>query len=126
MEKKISISPKFLLLSSVNVVAAIIMAGGDLYDSLALIGVLTVLILNHITLKMIVYNVSISMTESGANAQRALRKTLFLMLFKLLLIVSVVAAIYLYKEHLTLKVLLLMIFQLIIQVVSIKNNYQNS
>lgn len=123
MEKKISISPKFLLLSSVNVVAAIIMAGGDLYDSLALIGVLTVLILNHITLKMIVYNVSISMTESGANAQRALRKTLFLMLFKLLLIVSVVAAIYLYKEHLTLKVLLLMIFQLIIQVVSIKNNY---
>lgn len=123
MEKKISISPKFLLLSSVNVVAAIVMAGGDLYDSLALIGVLVVLILNHITLKMIVYNVSLSMTETGANAQRALRKTLLLMFFKLLLIVSVVAAIYLYKEHLTLKVLLLMIFQLIIQVVSIKNNY---
>ncbi len=121
MEKKISL--KFFLLSSINVISSIILAGGDLYDSLALIGVLVVLILNHITLKLIIYNVSLSMTESGANAQHALRKTLFLMFLKLLLMVSVVAAIYFYKEQLTLKVIILMIFQLIIQVVSIKNNY---
>ena len=100
-----------------------IMTGGDLKDTLALVGVLIVLMLNHITLLKIVTGISASMTQEGANAKRALYKTLFLLFFKMVLLVAIVAAIYFYKVDLTAKVLFLMIFQLIIQVVSIKNNY---
>ena len=92
-------------------------------DTLALSAVLVVLILNHITLLKIVTEISASMTQEGVNAKRALYKTLFLLFFKMVLLASMVAAIYFYKEDLTAKVLFLMIFQLIIQVVSIKNNY---
>ncbi len=121
MEKKIT--PKFFLVSLINVIPIIIMTGGDVKDSLALFAVLIVLMLNHITLLKIVSGIATSMTDEGANAKRALSKTLFLLFFKMLLLVAVVAAIYFYKVELTAKVLFLMIFQLIIQVVSIKNKY---
>lgn len=121
MEKKIT--PKFFLISSFNIIPIIIMTGGHVMDSLALVGVLIVLMLNHITLLKIVTGISASMTEEGANAKRALTKTLFLLFFKMVLLIAIVAAIYFYKQELTAKVLFLMIFQLIIQVVSIKNNY---
>ena len=121
MEKKIT--KKFLLLSAINIIPAAIMVGGDLKDTLALVAILIILILNHITLLKIVSGLSASMTDDGANARRTLYKTLFLMFLKMVLLIGVVAAIYFYKAELTPKVLLLMIFQLIIQVVSIKNKY---
>lgn len=121
MEKKVS--PKFFLISAFNIIPIIIMTGGDVKDTLALVAVLIILMLNHITLLKIVSGVSTSMTDEGANAKRALYKTLFLLFFKTVLLIAIVAAIYFYKSELTAKVLLLMIFQLIIQVVSIKNNY---
>ncbi len=121
MEKKIT--PKFFLVSSFNIIPIIIMTGGHLMDTLALVAVLIVLMLNHITLLKIVTGISSSMSDDVANARRTLYKTLFLLFFKMLLLIGIVAAIYFYKVELTAKVLLLMIFQLIIQVVSIKNNY---
>lgn len=99
------------------------MTGRDVKDTLALLAVLVVLVLNHMTLLKIVSGISGAMTEEGGNAKRILYKTLFLMFFKMVLLIAVVAAIYFYKADLTPKVLFLMIFQLIIQVVSIKNNY---
>lgn len=121
MEKKVT--PKFFLVSSLNIIPIVIMTGGHVMDTLALVAVLIILMLNHITLLKIVSGISTSMTEEGANAKRALYKTLFLLFFKMVLLIAVVAAIYFYKQELTAKVLFLMIFQLIIQVVSIKNNY---
>jgi hypothetical protein len=121
MEKKIT--KKFFLISALNIIPAIIMTGGDVKDTLALIAVLLVLVLNHITLLKIVSGIAVSMTGDGVNARHALYKTLFLMFFKMVLMVAVVASIYFYKPDLTPKVLFLMIFQLIIQIVSIKNNY---
>lgn len=121
MEKKIT--KKFLMFSSLNVISAIVLAGGDPKDSLALIAVLIVLILNHATLLRLISEAMRSMTLNGDDAKRALRKTFFLMFAKMMLLAIIVASIYFYKQELTLKVLILMIFQLIIQVVSIKNNY---
>lgn len=121
MEKKVT--KKFYLLSLLSVVAILIMTGGHLKDSLALIGVLIVLVFNHTTLLNMVAELSNSMRAEGDDAKRALRKVLFLMALKMTLLAGVVAMIYLYDKSLTPKALLLMIFQLIIQVVSIKNNY---
>lgn len=121
MEKKIS--PKFFLLSSVNILAILIMTWGDWMDSLALFGALVVLVLNHATLVKMVNELTLSMTSEGADAKRAMKKGLFFMVFKMILLFALVIAVYFYNKDLTAKVMLLMIFQLIIQVVSIKNNY---
>ena len=121
MEKKVT--KKFFFISAFNIIPIFIMTGGDLNDSLALTSVLVVLMFKHITLLKIVSGLTTSMTLEGADAKRALYRTLFLMFFKMMLLAAVVGAIYFYKADLTPKVLLLMIFQLIIQVVSIKNNY---
>lgn len=121
MEKKVS--SKFFLVSLISLIPIVLMTGGDLKDTLALSVVLVILMLNHITLLKIVSGLSVSMTAEGANAKRALYTTLFFMFFKTMLLAAIVAAIYFYKPELTAKVLFLMIFQLIIQVVSIKNNY---
>ena len=121
MEKKVT--KKFYLLSLINVVSAIVLGQGVWLDVLALLGVLIVLVLNHHTLLKMVSELSKSMTAEGNDAKRALKRTLFFMMLKMLLLAGVVMIIYFYNKDLTPKVLLLMIFQLIIQVVSIKNNY---
>ncbi len=121
MEKKVT--KKFYLISLLNVVAILFMTGGALMDSLALLGVLVVLVLNHTTLLKMVNELAKSMTSEGDNAKQALKKVLLLMMLKMTLLAAVVVMIYFYNKDLTPKVLLLMIFQLIIQVVSIKNNY---
>ena len=121
MEKKVT--KKFYLLSLINVVSATVLGQGVWLDVLALLGVLIVLVLNHHTLLKMVSELSKSMTAEGNDAKRALKRTLFFMMLKMLLLAGVVMIIYFYNKDLTPKVLLLMIFQLIIQVVSIKNNY---
>lgn len=119
MEKKVT--KKFFLLSSLSAVLAVVLAKANLQDSLALLAVLVVLILNHATLLKMVAEVSKSMR--GEEGKPSATKILLLMFLKLTLLASVVVVIYFYNKELTPKVLLLMIFQLIIQVVSIKNNY---
>ena len=121
MEKKVT--KKFYLLSLINVVAILIMTGAHLQDSFALLGVLIVLIFNHTTLLNMVSNLTKTMTLTGDDAKQAMRKVLFFLVLKMTLLVSVMVMIYFYDKSLTPKALLLMIFQLIIQVVSIKNNY---
>ena len=121
MEKKIT--KKFYYLSALNLVTVVWLSSGFNLDTLALFLVLVVLVLNHTTLVKMVSGISQSMTQSGDESKRALRDVLFLIFFKMTLLALVMAGIYFYNVSLIAKVLILMIFQLIIQVVSIKNNY---
>lgn len=121
MEKKVT--SKFILLSLVNVASILIMTWGKWLDSLALFGALVVLVLNHVTLVKMVNELTLSMTLEGSDAKQAMKKGLFFMVLKMVTFLGLGMAIYFYNKDLTLKVMILMIFQLIIQVVSIKNNY---
>lgn len=124
MEKK-EIDKRFYVLSALNIIPAVILGGGLTYDSLALIGSLIVLVLNHTVLVNIVKSV-VASGQDGGDAQRHLGRILVLMLLKFLLLFGLIAIIYFYKKELITKLFLIIFFQLIIQVVSIKNNYQNS
>ncbi len=121
MEKKVT--KKFYLLSTINVVTSILLAKGNWPDALALIFVLGILVMNHTTLLKMVNEVSRSMAGTEGDSMRSVRKIFLLMGIKMTLLAVAVLMIYFYNKELTPKVLLLMIFQLIIQVVSIKNNY---
>ncbi len=121
MEKKVT--KKFYLLSTINVVTSILLAKGNWLDALALIFVLGILVMNHTTLLKMVNEVSRSMAGTDGDSMRSVRKIFLLMGLKMTLLAVAVLMIYFYNKELTPKVLLLMIFQLIIQVVSIKNNY---
>lgn len=123
MEKKID--KKFYLLSALNIVPALILGGGPTVESLVLVAALLVLVINHTVLVKIVQSVTMASTEEGS-ASRQLSRILILMFLKFTLLFGVVALIYLYKKELLTKLFLIIFFQLIIQVVSIKNNYQNS
>ena len=121
MEKKIT--KKFYLISSLNIVTALVLGKGFNLDSLALIVALLLLILNHTTMVKMISALTQSMTLTDKEAKRALRKALLLIVLKMTLLAVIVFGIYFYNVNLIPKVLILMIFQLIIQVVSIKNNY---
>ncbi len=125
MEKK-EIDKKFYLLSAINIIPAIILGGGLTVDSLVLVGALVILVLNHTVLVKIVKSVTISASGEGSDSSRHLSRILFLMLLKFCLLFGTIALIYFYKKDLITKLFLIIFFQLIIQIVSIKNNYQNS
>jgi hypothetical protein len=125
MEKK-EIDKKFYLLSAINIIPAVILGGGLTWDSLILIGSLLVLILNHTVLVKIVKSVTIAATGEGGDASKQLGRILILMVLKGVLLFGLIALIYFYKKELITKLFAIIFFQLIIQVVSIKNNYQNS
>lgn len=125
MEEK-KINKKFYILSAINILPALILGGGMNMDSLVLIGALGVLVLNHTLLVKIVQSVTQAGNAEGKDAQRALGKVLILMGLKVLLLLGLVGLIYFYKKELVAKLFLIIFFQLIIQIVSIKNNYQNS
>lgn len=124
MEEK-KIDKKFYLLSAINIIPAVILGGGLTVNSLVLIAALAVLVINHTVLVKIVQSVTKASTLEG-DASRQLSRILILMFLKFALLFGVVALIYLYKKELITKLFLIIFFQLIIQVVSIKNNYQNS
>lgn len=124
MEKK-EIDKRFYLLSAFNIIPAVILGGGLTLDSLALIGSLIVLVLNHTVLVNIVKSV-VASGQEGGDASRHLSRILILMLLKFVLLFGLIGIIYFYKKALITKLFLIIFFQLIIQVVSIKNNYQNS
>lgn len=121
MEKKIT--KKFYLISSLNIVTALVLGKGFNLDSLALVVALVLLVLNHTVMVKMIAALTLSMTLSNDDAKRALRNAFLLIALKMTLLVVIVFGIYFYNTSLIPKVLILMIFQLIIQVVSIKNNY---
>lgn len=119
METK-KIDKRFYLLSSFNIIPAIILGGGLTQDSLVLIVALAVLVLNHTILVKIVQSVVASQTGAPQSPARIL----ILMGLKFLLLFTVVMLTYLYNKELITKLFMIIFFQLIIQLVSIKNNYQ--
>jgi hypothetical protein len=124
MEKK-EIDKKFYLLSSFNLIPALILGGGLTIDSGILSLALLVLIFNHTILVRVVKSVTSAASNEGG-ATRQLGKILFLMFLKFTLLFGLIGSVYYFQKALLTKLFLIIFFQLIIQVVSIKNNYQNS
>lgn len=122
MEQK-KINKKFYFLSAINTIPVVIFGRGNALDTLVLAAALIILILNHTILVNIVKSVT---AVEGDNAQRrAVGHILMLLGFKFLLLFGLIGLIYFYKKELVIKLFGIIFFQLIIQVVSIKNNYQN-
>jgi hypothetical protein len=123
--EKTKIDKRFYLLSAFNIIPALILGGGLTIESLVLIGALVVLVINHTVLVKIVQSVILSSRGDG-DAGRHTVRILLLMFLKFAMLFGLVALIYLYKKELITKLFLIIFFQLIIQVVSIKNNYKIS
>jgi hypothetical protein len=121
MEKKIT--KKFYYLSALNLIPVLFLGNLNVVDTIVLGGVLVALTFNHGLLVRMVSQLSSTLSASGDDAQRALRKTLLFMLAKMTLLAMVLILVYFINQSLIPKVFILVIFQLIIQVVSIKNNY---
>jgi len=122
MEKKID--KRFYLLSAINLIPAAILGDGFTMNSLVLGVSLGVLVVNHTVLVKMVSTLTTSISGSSG-ASHLVKRLLFLMVLKFILLGASIGVVYFYNKHLIPKLMLLMIFQLIIQVVSIKNNYQN-
>jgi hypothetical protein len=126
-EKKVTkdIDPKFYLISAVNLAPCLILGGGFNLDSAVLAAALVVLVINHTILIKIVK--SVTQSASGlSDAPLSLGRILVLLGLKFTLLFGLIGLIYFYKKQLLTKLFMIIFFQLIIQVVSIKNNYQNS
>lgn len=125
MEKK-AINKKFYIYSSFNILPALVLGGGFTKDSLFLIFALIALVLNHVALVKTIVQLTTTMTTSADSSKRALKKFVFFMAAKFLTLGALVGVFYYYDKALLPKVILMMIFQLIIQVISIKNNHLKS
>jgi hypothetical protein len=125
MEKK-EVNSKFYILSLVNLIPVFIFGGGLTWDSLVLFGALIVLMLNHVILVKLVKSVTQAASGDTVNSKHYLTRVLLLMALKFSLLFGMLGLFYYFKRELITKLFLLIIFQLIIQVLSIKNNYQNS
>ena len=123
MEKKIN--KRFYLLSAINIIPCLILGGGLTINSLVLFGALVVLVLNHTLLVKIVQSVTASASANDSTGQSVTR-LLMLLGLKFLMLFALVGLIYFFNKELLTKVFMIIFFQLIIQVLSIKNNYQNS
>jgi hypothetical protein len=123
MEKKVNKS--FYLLSSLNTIPALILGGGLTLDSLVLIAIIVALVLNHQMLVRAVSQLTRSVADEGSSS-KALQGLLLAMLFKMLLLGSVVGLIVFYDKNLVARAMGIIIFQLIIQVVSITTNQQKN
>lgn len=120
MEKKIN--KTFFLFTALNIIPAVLMGGGLTKDSLILVGVLAVLVLNYFAMVKMVAEV----TKSAVDGTGSIGKILFLFALKMTLLGSVLAGAYFYNKDIILKVIALAILQLIIQVFSITNNNQKN
>lgn len=119
MEKKVNKS--FYLLSAINLIPAYILGGGLTKDTLVLVVILIALVLNHHMLVRAVSQLTRSVAEEG-NSSGALRELIIAMLVKMVLLGSVIGIIFFYDKTLVPKAVGIIIFQLIIQVVSITTN----
>ena len=125
MEKK-EIDKKFILLSLVNLIPAAIFGGGLTIETLYFALALVVLIINHSILVRLVRSVTLSATDGYSGAEKQWYRILILMVLKFALLFGLVGSFYYFKRELIIKLFFLIFLQLIIQIVSIKNNYQNS
>jgi hypothetical protein len=125
MEKK-EIDKKFILLSLVNLIPAAIFGGGLTIETLYFALALVVLIINHSILVRLVRSVTLSATDGYSGAEKQWYRILLLMVLKFALLFGLVGSFYYFKRELIIKLFFLIFLQLIIQIVSIKNNYQNS
>jgi len=121
MEKKVT--KKFYLLSLLNLITVALLGQGHLADTGVLAVILLALMVNHTLLVRIIAVLAASLSGTNDAAKKGLPKVLGLMFLKMLTLGGILVLVYFYKPALVLKVIILMIFQLIIQVVSIKNNY---
>lgn len=121
MEKKVT--KKFYSLSALNLITAIALGWGVVMDTLVLVAILIALVMNHTILVKIIAELAASLTSENANAKHSLKRVLGLMFAKMMLLGTILVLAYFYNQAMVPKVMVLMIFQLIIQVVSIKNNY---
>ena len=121
MEKKVT--KKFYLLSLLNLVTVALLGQGHFQDTGVLAIILLALMVNHTILVRIISTLSASLTNTNDAAKSQLPKLLGLMFLKMMILGGILVLVYFYKPALVLKVIILMIFQLIIHVVSIKNNY---
>jgi hypothetical protein len=121
MEKKIT--KKFYLVSALNIISAIILGWGNVLDTIVLILILVALVLNHSALVNMITELSRAMTSEGTAAKKAQKRMILFLLIKMTILAGMLAISYFYSPALLPKVMLMMIFQLIIQVISIKNNY---
>lgn len=112
----------FFYLSALNILPILIMGGGLTKESLALLGALITLVFNHYFLVKIVKIATLGAGGQGDSSEQ-LRKLLFFSFMKIFLLFCLVAMIYIYMKDVLAKLFLLIFFQLIIQIVSIKNNY---
>lgn len=120
MEKKVT--KKFYFLSAFNIIPAIILGWGKVMDIVVLITILIALMINHTIIVKIIGTLAASLSGDESNGSPT-QRLLGLMFLKMMLLGGVLVLSYYYDPALVPKVLVLMIFQLIIQVVSIKNNY---
>ena len=121
MEKKVT--KKFYQLSALNLITVLVLGWGVVMDTVVLAVILVTLVMNHTILVKIISEMAKSMSSEGDAAKGSLNRVLGLMFFKMMLIGTVLILAYFYNQAMVPKVMVLMIFQLIIQVVSIKNNY---
>jgi len=121
MEKKVT--KKFYSLSALNLITALALGWGVVMDTLVLVAILIALVMNHTILVKIISELAASLTSENANAKHSLKRVLGLMFAKMMLLGTILVLAYFYNQAMVPKVMVLMIFQLIIQVVSIKNNY---
>lgn len=124
MEKK-EIDKRFYLTSLLNLIPAFIFGGGLTLDTASLMGAVIILMINHTILVKLVKSLTQGAVQDGDTGRQA-SKIIILMLLKFTLLFGMVAFFYFYKRHLITKLFFIIVLQLIIQVFSIKNNYQNS
>lgn len=123
MEKK-KIDKRFYLLSAINLIPVLILGDGLTINSLILAGALVILVINHTLLVKVVQ--AVTKPEPGAGMGKSMGRIFVPLMLKFFMLFGLVGLIYVYKVELLTKLFLIIFFQLIIQVVSIKNNYQNS
>lgn len=120
MEKKVT--KKFYYLSALNLITVGLLGQGHIADTAVLFVILIALVVNHTFLIKIIRELTNAM-KGGDDAQQSTKRLMGYMLLKFMILGGILGLAYFYNQALVAKVMILMIFQLIIQVVSIKNNY---
>lgn len=127
MEKKQKrrIDKKYYLLSAINLVTVFFLGEGQIENTLYFLGALLILVFNHTILVRLVHSVTMTAKE-GSETKGQWAKILFLLISKMGLLFGLLTVFYFFKKEMIIKLFILIFLQLIIQVISIKNNYHNA
>jgi hypothetical protein len=98
--------------------------GGSWINSLILLGISIMVTLNQWLLMRVVVQTTkfVSQDHPAGDNKKQANRLIFQSIIKLTLLATMIAVLYVLKQELIVKALILIIFQLIIFVVSIKNN----